>query len=362
MHAAHANAETAKVPAVHIAEETPRSKAHVGFMVAAGVVVIGAAALTIGVMSGQGSPRDTGQRLDVAAAAPSDVNALSELTSGSTEITVDASTEGEDLLTARVHAEVASSLPRIQAVTAAGMREGSGLFVTDDGHIATSAGLIDNADYVLVWTDDDQRWKAHVVATDPVSDIAVIQIDSEDWPAAGLGDSTGLWDGQFALVLDHEADSISLGEVTGVTAPFVEIDQPAALPGSGVVDDTGAVIAMVNSDGTNRHATPGWMLEQVVVDLISAGSTTHLWLGVIVTNTPDGDMVMVSDVLADSPASEAGLRAGDLIDSINNKPVVDAASLHRLVQDSEPGSEAVIAVTRNNSRSLIVATFAELPD
>ena len=361
MHAAHANAETAKIPAVQIAEEDTKSRSHVGLIVAASVVAIGAAALTIGVMSGQNSTSTTDAPFAVAAAVPAETAPQNERSTTNTEIAVDASADGEDALTARVHAEVAQSLPRIQAVTDAGMREGSGLFVTDNGHIATSAGLIDSADYVLVWTEDDQRWKAEVVASDPVSDVAVIQIDSELWPAAGLGDSSQLWNGQFAMVLDHEADSISIGEITSVSAPLVEIDQPAALPGSGVVDDTGAVIAMVTSDGTNRNATPGWMLEQVVVDLISAGSTTHLWLGVVVTNTPDGDMVVVSEVIAGSPADQAGLRAGDFIESLNNRPVTDAASLHRLVQDAEPGSDAVISITRNATRRLLVATITELP-
>lgn len=365
MKAAHANAETAKVPVVEIVEDARRSKLNVGLMVAAGVVVVGAAALSIGVISGQQSPSTTQVVSEIAGILP--VNASgADVRSGldmlaSAEVSVEVRTEGEDVLSVRIHGEVAASLPRIQAVTPDGMREGSGLFVTDDGHIATSAGLIESADYVLAWTEDGQRWKAHIIATDAVSDIAVIQIDSADWPGVSLG-SAELWNGQYALALDHEEDSISIGEVTAVSAPLLEIDQPAAVPGSAIVDDTGAVIAMVVADGTNNHATPAWMLEQVAVDLISSGTTTHVWLGVGVSSSPGGDMVVIEEVLTDSPATQARLHRGDLIDSFNGNPVPNAASLHRQVQNSEPGADAVLTVTRDGSRRLIIATLAELPE
>ena len=365
MKAAHANAETAKVPVVEIVEDARRSKLNVGLMVAAGVVVVGAAALSIGVISGQQSPSTTQVVSEIAGILP--VNASgADVRSGldmlaSAEVSVEVRTEGEDVLSVRIHGEVAASLPRIQAVTPDGMREGSGLFVTDDGHIATSAGLIESADYVLAWTEDGQRWKAHIIATDAVSDIAVIQIDSADWPGVSLG-SAELWNGQYALALDHEEDSISIGEVTAVSAPLLEIDQPAAVPGSAIVDDTGAVIAMVVADGTNNHATPAWMLEQVAVDLISSGTTTHVWLGIGVSSSPGGDMVVIEEVLTDSPATQARLRRGDLIDSFNGNPVPNAASLHQQVQNSEPGADAVLTVTRDGSRRLIIATLAELPE
>ena len=342
--AAHANAETVKVPVVRIADDPSRSRLQVGLMVAAGVVVVGAAALTIGVISAT----STDTRLDeVAAIIP--VSNTNLVTNFDTVFSTDA------------QAGFAASLPRIQAVTPNGMREGGGLFVTDDGYIATSAGLIDNAEYVLAWTEDGQRWKAEVIASDPASDVAVVHIDSADWPAAALG-SGAMWNGQDAHALNHDDLSISVGEITSVSAPLVEIDQPAALPGSAIFDDSGAVIAMVTADGTNRHATPAWMLEQVAIDLITSGSTTHVWLGLVVGNVATGDMVTVEQVAAGSPAAQAGLRTGDLIDSFNGTPVSSAASLHREVQHAEPGDEAVLTVTRNASRRLIIATLGVLPD
>jgi serine protease Do len=86
-----------------------------------------------------------------------------------------------------------------------------------------------------------------------------------------------------------------------------------------------------------------------------------VWLGIGVSGTPGGEMVVIEEVVTDSPATQARLRRGDLIDSFNGIPVPDAASLHRQVQNSEPGTDAVLTVTRDGNRRLIIATLAELP-
>ena len=363
MQAAHANAETAQMPVVSLPDPAPRSRLNAGLKLAAGLVVVGAAALTIGIVSSQrNSPTVETSNAAPLMVALSPGNPLSTERQEPvvTEFTAEGSSQGEALLTARVHDQVAASLPRITAVTSAGMREGSGMFVTDNGHIVTSAGLIDSAEYVLAWTEDGQRWKAHLVATDPVSDIAVIQIESVDWPSVSLDVGADLRDGQYALALDHDHDSIAIGEVISVTSPLLEVEQSVAVPGSAIIDDTGAVIAMIIGNGTNRHGARAWMLEQVTVDLITSGRTAHNWLGLVVSHEAATDMVVVTSVVEGSPAARAGLRNGDLIDSFDGDPIVDAASLHRQLQNAEPGEDAVLTVTRDGSRRTIVATVTEL--
>lgn len=379
MLAAQANADTVEVPVVQIeaanhADGPGRTRLQVGLMVAAGVVVVGAGALTLGVLSVGSSSQST--PVAAGAVVPVHIPALSasdpvqgdmptplsvpEIARQVTiEVSADSTAMSSGDLTARVRDVVAASLPRIQAVSTTGMSEGSGLFITDDGYIATSAGLIAGADYVLAWTDDGQRWKARVVASDPISDVAVVHIDSSDWPAVALGSGNPAH-GQRALALDHDDRTIADGTVTDVSMPIVEIDQPAAVPGSAIVDDTGSVIAMVTDDGTNRHATPAWLLERVAVDLIASGSTVHVSLGFEVADTTSPGTVVVTSVLPGSPAADAGMRDGDLIDSLNGDPVVDAASLYRQVQSSDPGDEVVLTVTRNASRRIVVTSTVQV--
>lgn len=362
--AANANADTVRVPAIHIEER--KNRFHAGLLVAAGVVVVGAAALTLGVVSTRGSS-STSELVSLAPLAvqaqPFETAPARPLASNpNTVISAEATAEGDRRLAARIHTQVAPSLPRVQAATPSGMREGSGFFVTSDGHIATSAGLIEDADYVLVWTQDGQRWKAQVIANDRVSDVAVIHIDTSSWPSVSLASNADLRNGQYALALDHERARISVGEVTAIEGSSIHVAIPAAVAGSAVVDDTGDVIAMITSEGATRQGTPAWMIEQVAIDLISAGATTHTWLGVIIeTGSGDNDEIVVLDVLPGSPAAHAGLRPGDLIDSVNGSPTPSASSLHRQVEMLEPGDAAVLTVTRNGSRRIVIATLAALP-
>jgi len=377
MHAAQANAETAKVPVIDLtadidAERRP-SRVHVGLLVAAGLVAVGTAALTLGSLTTSSSNVSTAPSSNPVPATnrtisnPSGTSPSTDISSiASSSQTVDVTSQtsqaSQNELPAQLYNQVATSLPRIQAAAPATMREGSGMFVTDDGHIATSAELVVGSDYVLAWTDDGQRWKANIVAIDRISDVAVVQIDSEAWPALPLSDQVDLATGQTALALDYENQQISLGEITSL-GPMVGLDQPAALPGSAIFDDRGNVIAMTVSTqpGVRKAAVPAWMLEQVAVDLISSGETTHTWLGLLVEPNADfDDMVMVNEVVADSPADVAGLRVGDLVDSFNGVDTPDWATLYRQVQNASPGDEVVLTVTRNGSRRIIIATLAEL--
>ena len=365
MHTAHANAETARVPTIHVSEPAPKLRRHPGRTVAAGIVAIGAAALTIGVASGQsGSPHaslEAGVVRSVALGGTVDTTTENASREKTNDIAADISAQGEDFLTARVHDEIAASLPRIQAVTAGGMREGSGMFVTNDGHIATSAGLIETAKYVLAWTNDGQRWKARLIASDPVSDVAIIQIESDRWPAVSLGSDNKFRDGQYALALDHNDNTISVGEITSVSSPLLVISQVAAVPGSAIVDDTGVVIAMITDDGTNTRGIRAWTIERVAVDLITSGDTSHNWLGVAVSNGPEADMVVVDDVTIGSPAAQAGLRVGDLINSLDGNPIDDAGALYRQVQQTDAGDDMALTVTRNGTKLIIIATLALAP-
>ena len=110
-------------------------------------------------------------------------------------------------------------------------------------------------------------------------------------------------------------------------------------------------------------AAPAWILEQVAIDLIASGETTHLWLGVVIADyesASPADSVIIEAVVAGSPAADAGLQPGDKINSMNGEATPDAATLHQLIQGAEPGDDAELLVTRDGDRNLVVATLAEL--
>ena len=297
MRAAHAQAETAEVPMVTIADPSSKRRVTFAVLAVATVAIVGATAATLGVLSTRSTPVRT------AAVSPG-------LVSDGSDVEVAAAPSGstEEVLAAKLHDELAASLPRIQAATDAGMREGSGLFVTQTGHIVTSAGLVADAEYVLAWTNDGRRWQASVVAVDRLSDIAVVHIDSDEWPAVTIGTERSLRPGQYALAIDHAADSMSVGQIEsltdlvsidpGSTATRIGIDQATALPGAAIVDDAGFVVGMATSD-PGSMATPAHMIERVALELIVSGEADHAWLGIVV-----GESVRTACTARSRPAGE----------------------------------------------------------
>ena len=120
---------------------------------------------------------------------------------------------------------------------------------------------------------------------------------------------------------------------------------------------------MVNQAATNAgglHATPAWMVERVVADLLANGTAQHPWLGIQAQPDPSGTQARIVAVVEGSPADLAGLRAGDLVDSIDGESIGASMSLWTLVQMHEPGDQIALAVTRNSERRLVWATLDHL--
>lgn len=380
---------TLEVPSVGplVAAERSRQRLHRGVLVTAIAVAVAASALAAGVLTARSSDEGASQidsvgsdqTIAVAVAPNGNDENDGDSSSGdrstrSAVSTVAAIADERDNheLADRLHATLAPSLPRVQAATAQGMREGSGLFVSDSGLIVTSAGLVADSDYLLAWTDDGRRWHADLVAVDWFSDVAILQVEAASTPA-GFADEAELWSGQYALAIDHEGRSMQLGEVASVSAstPWTEPgDQSSrvsigapALPGSAVVDEAGRVIGMVNQSpngATGLHATPAWMVERVIAELLADGSADHPWLGIQAQLDATGTQARVVAVVDGSPADSAGLRAGDLVDSIDGEPIGASMSLWTLVQMHQPGDQIALAVTRNGERRLVWATLKPL--
>lgn len=355
MRAAHASAETAKVPVVTLPAPGTRRRTQVLFAAAA-VAAVGATALTLGAMSSTSTPVRT------AAVQPTVVVEV--------ENAVAISGASQDALAANLHDELAVSLPRVQAATEAdGMREGSGLFVTPNGHIVTSAGLISDAEYVLVWTDDGRRWEASTIAADPFSDVAVLQIDSDEWPAIPIGSGRSLRSGQYALAIDYANGTMSVGAVSSVSRTVVVdaqsafirvgVDQPTALPGSAIIDDAGFVIGMATSDGGSL-ATPAWMIERVALDLITRGETTHAWLGLTTVEGTGLRQLTIAQVATDSPAAVAGLRVGDRLHGVNGAEIIGDHSLWNAIETSHPGDPIEILFSRFGDQHIVTITLEAL--
>lgn len=188
-----------------------------------------------------------------------------------------------------LHDELAPSMPRIQVATPAGMREGSGFFVSRDGYLVTSAGLVADSDYVLVWTANGGRWPAELVAVDPLSDVAVlVSLDAPAVPASfSLGSIAHA--GDQALAIDHESKRMKPFHVASMVQANTSDPgaggstwrmqiSPSLAPGAAIVDNAGLIIGLANDStdpgnaaearATEALATPAHTVQQVLNDLL----------------------------------------------------------------------------------------------
>lgn len=372
----NAAASTREVPAVSAAATPHESPSGIGggdpietprprmWVLATAAAVVGLGAMTIGVLST--NPTQAPDSTTLAAAAAGDPGIQPAVAADDASI-------GEAALADDIFSEAAPSLARVQTSSHGSMVEGNGLIVSPSGHLATSATLVADAEYVIVWLDDGTRWPAHVIASDEISGIAVIRIDRETDPAR-LGVDRPLRSGQYAMTANHAAATMALGEVstfhlrssdqgtTGATR-FV-VTGVDALPGSAVYDDSGAVIG-ITSDADQAGistAVPAWLVERVAIDLITTGSTNHAWIGVEVDSAPSNTGAVVTQVAPGSPAAAAGVSVGDLISAVDDASIGDGATFWAHVSTKRPGEDAHLSVVRWGDTRTLVVPVGQLVD
>lgn len=268
--------------------------------------------------------------------------------------------------------DIMASLPRIQAATTDGMRDGSGFFVTEDGHIATSSSLIADADYVLAWTDDGSRFRAEVIGSDVRSGIAVVQIVDSGRPAIAFATDHTPNHGFATQVIDHPSRTLQQGEIVATAnvegrsaspaAARVTVAGAGAVPGAAILDADGRVVGLVTqviqSDDTSQVlVTPVFLAERVIADLVRTGSVSHVWFGLDITVDPSAGTVNVVSVVPDSPADIYGLRVGDKIDSVNGVDLSADSVWWSELADHRPGDQIDLTVTRFGERRMVSVTL-----
>lgn len=269
---------------------------------------------------------------------------------------------------------------------------GSGFIISEDGFIITNHHVIEGADEILVRLSDKRELSASVIGSDQYSDIALLKVEAEDLPVVEIGDSTDLRVGEWVLAIgspfgfDHSATAgivsakgRSLPRANYV--PFIQTDV-AINPGNsgGPLFDLDGKVIGINSQIYSRtggfmglsFAIPVEVAMDVVKQIKQTGAVSRGWLGVYIQeithelaqsfdlDKPVG--ALVSQVLEKSPAQKAGVQAGDVILSFNNKPILDSSDLPPLVGRVPVGSKANIGLLRNGKKLTLGVVIEELPD
>jgi len=255
---------------------------------------------------------------------------------------------------------------------------GSGFVVTPDGYILTNAHVVADADQVTVKLNDRREYQAKVIGVDQRTDVAVIKIDGKNLATVRIGDPSKLKPGEWVLAIGSPfgfENSATAGIVSATSrtlpggdsnyVPFIQTDV-AVNPGNsgGPLFNLQGEVVGINSQIFSKSggymglsfAIPIDVAMDVRDQLTKTGHVTRGRIGVSIQNV-DGQLAdafgldrprgaLVSQVVKDGPSEKAGVKPGDVILAVNDRPVEMSSELPTVVARMKPGSEATLTVWR----------------
>lgn len=264
-----------------------------------------------------------------------------------------------------------------------GSGSGSGVIVSSEGYIVTNNHVIENASEIEVILNDNSKYTAKVVGTDPSTDIAILKIEGSGFQPIPLGNSDDLKVGEWVLAVGNPFNLTSTVTAGIVSAKarninllsdrskqdvipiesFIQTDAAVNPGNSGgaLVNTKGelvgintAIASQTGSYSGYSFAVPVNLVEKVMRDLIDYGIVQRGYLGVQINditqeiktknNLPNTKGVFVAKVVEDGSADKAGIKDGDVILKIGTKEVNSVASLQEEIGKRRPGDKVSVTV------------------
>lgn len=267
---------------------------------------------------------------------------------------------------------------------------GSGVIVDKEGYVLTNNHVVEGADKVKVRLNDGREFIATVKGQDPRTDLAVLHIKAKDLPVATLGDSDKLEVGEWAIAigspfgLEH---TVTVGVIsakgrsglgTGTYEDFIQTDASINPGNSGgpLINIDGEVIginAMIIQPGTGiGFAIPINMAKQILNDLIKQGKVVRPWLGISVQDiTPEiaeqfqlkeKEGAIVAQVHQGTGAEKAGIISGDIIKSVEDKPIKNVSELIKEILKRKVGQKVKLVIIRDGKEISLEVTLSAQPE
>ncbi len=271
---------------------------------------------------------------------------------------------------------------------------GSGFVVNSDGTIVTNNHVASAGNEFTVTLDDGTELPAKIVGRDPRTDLAVLKVRTDHpLPSLKLGDSDHVRPGEWVVAVGNPfglGGTVTAGIVSalgrdigaGPYDQFLQIDAAINQGNSGgpLFTQDGKVIgvntAILSPSGGSigiGFAIPSSLVKDVVNQLVASGHVTRGYLGVETQQLtagiagglglqPGAHGALVASVAPDSPAAKAGLKPGDVIQSVGEAKVADPHDLARTVAGIKPGESATLSVLRDGAEKSLQVAVATMPE
>ncbi len=258
---------------------------------------------------------------------------------------------------------------------------GSGLIIDEGGHLLTNHHLLEDADAIRARLLDDRWFETELVGTDPNTDLALLKLrEAQDLPVAPLGEASDLHVGDWVVAIGNPlglTSTVTAGIASGIGRSdlslgeeltyqdFIQTDASINPGNSGgpLVDAEGNVVGLNTAISSEARgigfAIPVSMIREILPKLRESGRVRRSRIGVYVEEVPEAlrselDVgsggVLVTGVVEDGPAAEAGLRQGDVLLELDGRPVDDVDQVTWLAGHLEIDEPVECVVQRGRER------------
>lgn len=277
---------------------------------------------------------------------------------------------------------------------------GSGFVIDANGLILTNAHVVDTADVVSVSFQDGRTFDGQVLGADPITDVAVVKIDANKLSVIPIGNSDLVEQGQWAIAIGNPLglqETVTVGVISAVDRTAQDIGIPdkrigflqtdaAINPGNSggpLLNQQGEVIgintAIIGQAQGLGFAIPINTARAIANQIITQGKVEHPYIGIRMIpltselaqqiNKTQNDFkiktdqgILIVDVTQGSPAAQAGLKVGDVIDNINDRRVRETKVVQALINDNGVNHPLTIELQRNGQQRTVTVRPASLPN
>lgn len=271
------------------------------------------------------------------------------------------------------------------------MGAGSGVIISSDGYIVTNNHVVEEAQEITVTLNDKREFKATVVGTDPLADLALIKIECSDLPVLEFGNSDEVRIGEWVLavgnplnltstvtagIVSAKARNLDIFGQSSSIESFIQTDAAVNQGNSGgaLVNANGKLIGINTAIASGNgyftgysFAIPSNIASKIVKDLQQYGSVqrAYLGLGVVEVTQEVANHVglerikglYIQQVSAEGAGEKAGLVEGDVLLSVNGREVNSASELREVLAQYSPGDVVNLQYLRDNVTKVTSATL-----